>query len=250
MNQNVYTGKTVIYDKFRPQYAEALIDYLYTEVGFNAESSIADIGSGTGIFSEQLLQQGSFVYGIEPNEEMRLFAEEKLKRYEKFQSIGAFAEKTSLIDSSIDFVTVAQAFHWFDVDRFKEECKRILKDKGIVSLIWNTPLENSIINQEVNSICMKYCEKNYVGKHNWKPDIYSCFYSSEEYQFKEFSNDLIYDLTSFLGINQSTSYSPKPNSKEHRSFLLELEDIFTTYQHNELITIPNVTQVITGSINV
>ena len=48
------------------------------------------------------------------------------------------AEATGLSEHSVDFVTAAQAFHWFDKEAFKVECQRILKPRGNFMIIWNT----------------------------------------------------------------------------------------------------------------
>lgn len=55
--------------------------------------------------------------------------------------------------------TVAQAFHWFDRDRFKAECQRILKLDGSVVLLWNSTDNNSPINIEIANINRRLCEK-------------------------------------------------------------------------------------------
>ena len=57
-------------------------------------------------------------------------AEQSLKRYPRFQSIKATAENTTLKENSVDLVTVAQAFHWFDKEAFKIECQRIFKTES------------------------------------------------------------------------------------------------------------------------
>ena len=73
------------------------------------------------------LESGLHVIGVEPNDAMRKIAEQSLKLYSRFQSIKATAEHTTLKENSVDLVTVAQAFHWFDKEAFKIECQRILK---------------------------------------------------------------------------------------------------------------------------
>ena len=55
--------------------------------------------------------------------------------------------------------TVAQAFHWFDRDRFKAKCQRILKLDGSVVLLWNSTDNNSPINIEIANINRRLCEK-------------------------------------------------------------------------------------------
>ena len=114
MNEDKFTGLGELYAQFRPSYPEELIAYLFSFVGIGEEDVIADIGSGTGIFTKQMLEKGNTVYGVEPNADMRKIAEAALTDFKNFISVSATAENTTLPDHSIDVITVAQAFHWFD----------------------------------------------------------------------------------------------------------------------------------------
>lgn len=60
------------------------------------------------------LDNGNRVFGVKPNEEMRRAGEEALSGCTGFTSVAATAEATTLGESSVDFVTAGQAFHWFD----------------------------------------------------------------------------------------------------------------------------------------
>jgi len=137
MNEKRFEGLGNIYAKYRPSYPQTLIEYLYSDVGVNKESIIADIGSGTGIFSKQLLEAGNKVIAVEPNDDMRAVAEFDLGIFPNFTSLNAAAENITLDDNSVDFITVAQAFHWFDMLMFKKECNRILKENGKVIIVYN-----------------------------------------------------------------------------------------------------------------
>ena len=119
-NTKKFNNKADKYSSGRPSYPKELIKTLYDMYGFNKSSVIADIGSGTGILTRQLLEMGSEVYAVEPNENMRKKAKAELARIEKFHSVNATAENTALIDRSVDHITVAQAFHWFDTALFKK----------------------------------------------------------------------------------------------------------------------------------
>ena len=152
-----FTDKVDIYAKYRPSYPNEYIEYLLSANELNENQIVADIGSGTGIFSRQLLDSGLHVIGVEPNDDMRKMAEQSLKRYPRFQSIKATAENTTLKENSVDLVTVAQAFHWFDKEAFKIECQRILKQKANVALVWNSRDVTSPLIKENAEICQKTC---------------------------------------------------------------------------------------------
>src|SRR5512137_1658228 len=132
-----FSNRVADYVRYRPGYPSAIRDVLRTECGLRPGHVIADIGSGTGFLSELFLKNGNRVYGVEPNEAMRLAGEEYLASYDSFTSVNGSAEATTLDDASVDFVTAGQAFHWFDPQATRREFLRILKPGGWVLVVWN-----------------------------------------------------------------------------------------------------------------
>jgi ubiquinone/menaquinone biosynthesis C-methylase UbiE len=135
--ENRFSDRVENYIKFRPHYPQGVVDVLLQKNHFSANTTIADIGSGTGISAELFLKNNFKVIGVEPNDAMREAAEDILKEHPNFTSINANDVNTTLENNSVDGIIVAQAFHWFDKEKFKAECKRILKPNAQVALIWN-----------------------------------------------------------------------------------------------------------------
>ena len=248
-NTNKFNQKADAYSIGRPSYATTFIDMLYSKQGFSSRSIIADIGSGTGILSKQLLANGSVVYAVEPNSDMRINAENQLKSFKNFYSVNGTAEHTTLADNSVDYITVAQAFHWFDCISFKKECNRILKPDGKVFLIWNTRDAAADINIQQSMIFKKYCP-DFVGfsggiKEN-DDRIYEFF--DNEFMREEFDNPLLYDREKFIQRSLSASYSLNENDKNYNEYLLALNDLFERYSINGALTIPNKTVVYFGTV--
>ena len=131
-----FSNRVDDYVKARPSYP-GLIPLL-TEVGLTPGDVIADIGSGTGISALPFLENGNTVYCVEPNAAMRASAEAQLSDHAQFRSVAGTAENTTLPDRSVDWIVVAQAFHWFNVGAARSEFGRILRSGGRVALIWNT----------------------------------------------------------------------------------------------------------------
>ena len=76
------------------------------------------------------------------------------QKFPKFTSIVGTAEATTLTDQSVDFVTAAQAAHWFDRERARREFVRILKPGGWLVLLWNERLTDSTsFSANTNSCC-------------------------------------------------------------------------------------------------
>lgn len=122
-----FSNRVENYIKYRPGYPVEIINFMMNYLSLKPIDIIADIGSGTGIFSELLLKNGNTVYGIEPNNEMRISAEKILNRYKNFISINGTAESTTLNENNCDFITCAHAFHWFDLMQIKKEFPEYLK---------------------------------------------------------------------------------------------------------------------------
>ena len=245
-----FTGLANDYTIARPAYANAFIENLYSQYGFSERSVIADIGSGTGKFAKQLLDKGSFVYCIEPNYDMRSIAIEELGKYKSFRSVDGTATETKLDEKSVDYITVAQAFHWFDVALFKKECKRILKSNGKVFLIWNVRDMSSEINQVCYEIYSKYCPKfkGFSGGIQ-KDDIRIKQFFEDRYEYTEFDNPLFYDKDKFISRSLSGSYSLKKGDKNYNEYLDSLSKLFEKYSKDNVFTMTNKTVAYIGRMD-
>lgn len=248
-NTQKFDGRAEAYISGRPAYAEAFIKALYSEFGFTEKSVVADVGSGTGIFTEQLLKKGSTVFAVEPNADMRKKAEQRLKEYKNFHSVDGTAENTSLADGAAQFITVAQAFHWFDVSSFKTECRRILKRAGKVFLIWNTRDTQAEINARQQSVFKRFCLdfKGFGGGIAEDDDrIYSFF--NGQFEYREYANPLFYDREKYISRCLSSSYSLKESNENFEAYLKELGGLFDEFAVDGILTVPNKTQVYFGKI--
>lgn len=251
MNESKFNGMGKIYAQFRPSYPQEFIDYLYSDVGIGKNSSVADIGSGTGILTRQLIEKGNTVFAVEPNEDMRKVAEQELQEYVGFISINGTAENTTLADCSVDYITVAQAFHWFDRQNFKAECKRILKPNGKVILVWNSRDETSGLVRENDAVNRKYCPdfKGFSGgmRGMENDDDINDFFAGG-YEIKIFENNLIFDEQGFIGRNLSASYALKESDNNYRSYIAELKALFDKYGDNRQLVMPNLTRSYVGMV--
>lgn len=238
------------YTAGRPDYSDAFVESLYSKYGFSKQSVIADIGSGTGKFARQLLQKGSFVYCVEPNGDMRNTSIEELSGYKGFRAINGNADETKLNEESVDFITTAQAFHWFDVDSFKRESRRILRNNKMVFLIWNIRDMSAGINQDSFKIYSKFCP-NFKGFNGGirKDDIRIRQYFDNRYEYVEFDNPLYYNKDNFISRSLSGSYSLRKEDKDYSKFLNELNKLFDKYAKNQMVTMENKTVAYIGRID-
>ncbi|MCL2056968.1 MAG: class I SAM-dependent methyltransferase [Oscillospiraceae bacterium] len=253
MNTEKFSGKGAVYAESRPAYPQAFIDYLYTDIGITPDSIIADIGSGTGILTRQLLEKGSKVFAVESNADMRANAQSALSRFDNFTSVNGTAENTTLDGHSVDFVTVATAFHWFDRQTFKAECKRILKDGGKVIIVYNSRDEESSLVKKFYEVNREFCPKfkGFTGSGTLlRPENlghYNTFFSGE-YIVKIIDNNLTYDEQGFIGRSLSSSYAPKENDENYSAYVKALRLFFQEYSENGTLIMPNVTHSYIGKV--
>jgi SAM-dependent methyltransferase len=252
MNEQRFTGKSELYKKFRPSYPKELVDYLYS-IGFDEGSIIADIGAGTGIFSRLMLERGSKVYCVEPNEDMRNASINDLSEFENFVSVNGNDKNTGLQDNSVDYITVAQAAHWFDKQAFISECKRIIKPGGKLVIVWNgRDYEYEVVLKDYE-IRNKYAigdKKGLSSPVSTSPSIAYDFYENGNCEHKIFRNDLRFDKDSYIGRNLSASYAPKKETEpeKHFEFINKLADLFDEYSINGILNYPHYTESYIGII--
>ncbi len=246
-NTQKFDGKAAVYAKARPGYANELVGFL-SDSGVGRGSFVADIGSGTGIFSNVLLDLGCHVYGVEPNEDMRRESEKKLAQVPTFHSVNGTAENTTLSNKSIDFITVAQAFHWFNTEKFKLECQRIMKDKGKVMLIWNSRIMESPLVKENEQIFRRFCPdfKGFSGGIGYMDESIQKLFSN--FAVHRFPNNLPFDKSKFIERNLSASYSLKENDAQYDLYLTELNNLFDQYAVDGMLLVPNETIVYIGEV--
>jgi SAM-dependent methyltransferase len=117
------------YAEFRPRYPAALFEYL---AGLVASRAVAwDCAAGTGQASEGLAEYFEKVIATDGSAE-QIHAAQPCPRVEYRV---ALAEESGLEAASVDLVTVSQALHWFQLDKFYAEVKRVLKPGGVLA-VW------------------------------------------------------------------------------------------------------------------
>jgi ubiquinone/menaquinone biosynthesis C-methylase UbiE len=243
-----FSDRVANYVKYRPSYPDAMIEYLVSKVQTSEYKILADIGSGTGILTRLLLSYYEKVIGVEPNNEMRLEAERALGSNERFVSVSGTAESTTLLDKSVNIITVAQAFHWFDREKTKKEFGRILKENGLVALIWNNRLVNTEFLREYDSVLKEYAtDYNEVNHQNIKLEDLQAFYGGEV-EKKEFKNKQEFDLESVYGRLDSSSYAPKPGTENYRVIREKLKDAFDLNELEGKVSFNYLTEMYIGEL--
>lgn len=245
-----FSTRVADYIKYRPGYPSEILDLLATECGLTPDSVIADIGSGTGILAEMFLKNGNRVMGVEPNREMREAGERLLHSYQRFASVPASAEETTLADAGIDFITAGQSFHWFDRERARREFARILKPQGWTVLIWNErSLTATPFLVAYERLLQTYgTDYKEVGSH-FDVSIISSFFTPDEFRLQTYKNSQTFDYESLLGRLHSASYTPEPGHPNYQPMLEALRTLFDEHQQNDRISFDYDTLCYYGHLN-
>ena len=123
-----------VYERARPGYPATACDYLVDALGVPSDGTLLDLAAGTGKLTRELVARGVRCVAVEPVSRMRRIMTEQLP---EVWSFNGTAENIPLDSGSIDAVTVAQAFHWFDQDAAIAEIARVLKPGGRLAVVFN-----------------------------------------------------------------------------------------------------------------
>lgn len=242
-----FSEHAAYYASSRPRYPRTILQYLESELSFSRGSTVADVGSGTGIFSEMLLENGNTVFGIEPNLEMRKIAEARLSGYPRFRSINGTAESTTLPDKSVHFITAAQSFHWFDLPRTRLEFRRILRKNGWVILVWNTRRTTTPFLQAYERLLSEAPIMNRRVRHE---DFDEKTLRNFLGEFKEvkLSNHQDLDHEGLVGRLLSASYAPVPGEPHYQEVIAKLRRIFERHEIDGYIRFEYDTELYAGQL--
>ncbi|MGQ0760517.1 MAG: class I SAM-dependent methyltransferase [Acidobacteriota bacterium] len=242
-----FSNRVENYQKYRPTYPTEIIPLLEKDCALTRDSVIADIGSGTGFLSELFLGNGNRVLGVEPNAEMRAAGERLLADYSNFVSVDATAEATTLPESSVDFVTAGQAFHWFDREKTHREFHRILKADGWVVVVWNTfPTDRSALVKAYDDILVRFgTDYREVAREIENSGIEK-FFSPGACKRSLFDFQQTFDWEGFKGRLLSASYAPNADSANYEPMLGDLRQVFDSHQKDGTVVFDYDTVVYYG----
>ena len=245
-----FSNRVENYVRYRPGYPEDVLHILREETGLTPDAVVADVGSGTGISAELFLRNGNPVLGVEPNPHMRSAAEEFLRHYPEFQSVSGTAEATKLPDESVDYVVAAQAFHWFDPTKARQEFGRILRAGGWVVLLWNTRRTVSTpflraYEDLLRRFGTDYCEIQYRSVDH---ERLRSLFTEGNFETRRLFNEQQFDFEGLKGRLLSASYTPTEEHPNYRPMLRDLERIFEAYSERGLVRFEYDTEMFFGHL--
>ena len=222
---------------------------LKSECGLKPSHLIADIAFGTGIWTRLLLENGNRVFGVEPNSDMRGAGERLLSEFPGFVSIAGSAEETKLDDASVDFVTAAQAAHWFDRQRARAEFMRILKPGGWLVLLWNERLTDTTpFLRDYEQLLLTHGTDYEEVRHERTTDAVNEFFDPVPFEQRTFDMRQEFDYEGLEGRLLSSSYAPGPGHAKHAPMLRELRRIFDLHRVDGRVSVDYLTRTYFGKL--
>jgi ubiquinone/menaquinone biosynthesis C-methylase UbiE len=244
-----FSSRVENYIRYRPGYPAQVLDTLKSECGLTPASVVADIACGTGIFTKMLLENGNVVFGVEPNREMREAAERLLAGYPQFKSISGTAEATNLPDGSVAFATAAQAAHWFDLPKARQELARILKPGGWAVLIWNERSTGSTpFLRAYEELLLAYSTDYTQVRHEHTTDKIGDFFVSSPFQSREFDMRQEFGYVDLEGRLLSSSYAPMQGHPHYELMLKQLRRLFEEFKKDGRVSMDYRTKMFYGQL--
>lgn len=199
-----FTGAADLYEKYRPSYPAALVDWVLDGASFPPGGVLADVGCGTGISTRLFAARGLDVIGIDPNAAMleRARSAGGPARYARGE-----AAATGLPDASVDLVTVAQAFHWFDLPAALGEFARVLKPRGRVAVFWNVRHLAPGFMEDYDQALVEFSsEYHVVESHEKTAERLKHAPGLVDVRAASFEHSQPFDHAGLLGLAHSSSY--------------------------------------------
>ena len=189
-----FSGHAADYRAFRPAYPPELFAFLAS--ASPARDLAWDCGTGNGQAAVGLADHFARVFATDASAEQIRNAQP----HPRVEYVVAPAEKCPLPDACADLVTVTQALHWFDLDRFYAEVRRVCRPGGVLAA---TCYYAPAVNPEVDPVLRRW--EDFIRPY-WTPERVwvDAGYRTIPFPFPElpaprFELTLESDLPRFLG---------------------------------------------------
>lgn len=226
---NLFSAQSKQYAQYRPRYPEAMYAYL---ASIALERILVwDCGTGNGQAAVSLARHFERVYATDASAEQISHA----ALQEKVEYHVENAEHVALDSGSADLVTVAQAVHWFDLDNFYREVKRVLKPKGVLA-VWTYSLPE--ISHQVDKLLLRYYSEILSGFWSERVRYVEAGYRSLPFPFEEitppeFVMEAEWDLSRLMGFLDSWSATQKYRELNGKHPLEKIRDELSDDWQNE-----------------
>jgi SAM-dependent methyltransferase len=167
----------------------------------------------------------------------------------RFHAVDGTSDTTTLPDASVDLVTVAQAFHWFEPASAHREFARILRPGGLAAIFWNSRrLTGTPFLEGYEALLQRYgTDYTSVAERYADDDSMRAWFGAGWRATARFEHKQLLDFDALRGRLMSSSYAPKPGHPQHEPMLAALRHLFERCQQDGRISFDYDTRIIVGS---
>jgi len=212
------------YKQYRPHYPGKLFQFIVSKV--KARNWAWDCATGNGQVAQVLSAYFNKVIATDASKKQLNEAE----YIPNVHFVKAKAEETGLPDDSMDLITVGQALHWFNMDEFFKEARRVLKKDGIIAA-WTYQLcsVNEDIDRLLNTFYHEVIGPYWPDERRLVDEGYRTIsFPFDELEAPEMMMEADWDLEHFLGYIRTWSAVQQYNEKNNTDPL----ESFTAYFKN------------------
>lgn len=137
------------YERGRPGYPGDALRWLAARLDLRPRRTVLDVGAGTGKLTRELVATGATVLAVEPVLAMRAILERLVP---EARALDGTAEALPVEARSVDAITAAAAFHWFEAPAALAEFARVLRPGGRFALLWNRRRSDEPVHQAIDAI--------------------------------------------------------------------------------------------------
>jgi SAM-dependent methyltransferase len=245
-----FSTRARAYAAARPGYPPALADPMREVMGLSPGAAVADVGSGTGKLTELLLDAGYETFAVEPNAEMRAFAEAAFGGRPGFASVDGTAQATTLPGASVDAVAAGQAFHWFDPRAARDEWERIARPGGWAVLVWNLRRERAtpfmagyddLIHRFATDMKLARAERA-------DEEAMATLFRGRRPEFRMLGHVHLMDRDTLRGRIVSSSFMPGETEPRHREMLAAVDELFAAHAEGGVVRFEYDTPIYFGRL--
>ncbi|KAB0564763.1 SAM-dependent methyltransferase [Pseudomonas palleroniana] len=240
--QQGFSTQAATYAQGRPDYPRQLIGWLGEALGVEPQSTVIDLGAGTGKFTRLLSTLTPALIAVEP---IAAMAAQLARSLPDVRLVEGTAESIPLGDATADAVVCAQAFHWFATQAALAQIHRVLKPGGRLGLVWNVRDESVDWVAAITAIITPYegdtprfhtgrWREAFAGKYFSAPEV-TCF----PYQHVGSPQEVIMDR--FLSVSFIAAL-PDAEKAKVRAQLQALIDTHPALQGRDSVAFPYQTQ--------
>ncbi|MBI6911442.1 class I SAM-dependent methyltransferase [Pseudomonas palleroniana] len=240
--QQGFSTQAATYAQGRPDYPRQLIGWLGEALGVEPQSTVIDLGAGTGKFTRLLSTLTPALIAVEP---IAAMAAQLARSLPDVRLVEGTAESIPLGDATADAVVCAQAFHWFATQAALAQIHRVLKPGGRLGLVWNVRDESVDWVAAITAIITPYegdtprfhtgrWREAFTGKYFSAPEL-TCF----PYQHVGSPQEVIMDR--FLSVSFIAAL-PEAEKAKVSAQLQALIDTHPALQGRDSVAFPYQTQ--------